>query len=125
MAYVSADLMNEARANVKKVLNEYGVKGTLSGKGSSTIRLKPTSGKIDFAKDLLSKDLSNERLLSGSKVNVYHYDKYFQGVSRKFLKEVIEALKTSQYFDESDISKDYFFCIYYIDIQLGKYDKPY
>ena len=126
MAYVSTEIMTEARANIKKVLQKYGVKGTLSGKGSSTIRLKLTSGKVDFAKDAIVKNHWQGKVCTaGSSVNVYHYKNHFSGISRGFLEEAIEALKTSKFFDESVIESDFFYRSHYFDIQIGKYNEPY
>ena len=46
-------------------------------------------------------------------------------VLKKFLKELHKAMKGTKWFDKSDIMTDYFHTAYYIDINIGKWSKPY
>jgi hypothetical protein len=38
---------------------------------------------------------------------------------------MIVAMKGPDFFDHTDIQSDYFNVSHYIDINVGKYDKPY
>jgi hypothetical protein len=58
-------------------------------------------------------------------VNPYHYDKHFSGPALDFLSEVIPAMYGPDYFDESDIQTDYFHCSHYIDVSIGRWNRPY
>ena len=42
-----------------------------------------------------------------------------------FLNELVVAMKGTKWFDKSDIMTDYFHTAYYIDINVGKWNKPY
>ena len=42
-----------------------------------------------------------------------------------FYGELIAAMKGSDWFCEDDIQSDYFFRAHYIDINVGKWNKPY
>ena len=61
----------------------------------------------------------------GKGVNIYWIDSHHEGVARDFLNEALEAMRSANWFDKSDISTDYFYTAYYVDISVGRYDKPY
>ena len=58
-------------------------------------------------------------------VNVYHIDRHYTGIARDFLNELVKAMKGTKWFDKSDIMTDYFHTAYYININVGKWNKPY
>ena len=53
------------------------------------------------------------------------YHEHYNGQSLAFLSEVIPALKSADWYDESDAMIDYFNTAYYFDINVGKWNKPY
>ena len=110
MAYINQEGKAKISAALKPVLLKYGMKGSLSVRNHSTIALTLKSGPIDF---------------QGKGVNVYCIDRHHEGVARDFLNEALEAMRSADWFDKSDISTDYFYTAYYIDISVGRYDKPY
>lgn len=112
MAYVSqADKAKLAPA-IKAVLNKYGVKGSISVRHHSSLVVTLRSGNIDFGTD-------------NSDVNVYWIDQHYTGTARKFLNELLDAMKGPDFFDHSDAMTDYFHRSHYTDIHVGKWDKPY
>jgi hypothetical protein len=58
-------------------------------------------------------------------VNPYHYRSHFDGKALKFLSEILPLMYGSDYFDHSDAQTDYFHCSHYVDVNIGKWDKPY
>ena len=110
MAYINQEGKAKISAALKPVLAKYGMKGSLSVRNHCTIALTLKSGPIDF---------------QGKGVNVYWIDQHHEGVARDFLNEALEAMRSADWFDKSDSSTDYFHTAYYIDISVGRYDKPY
>lgn len=96
---------------VKKVLRKYGMKGTLSVRNHSTVVLNIREGEIDFGCDR-------------DQVNVYWINQQYTGRARDFLLEVREVLMQGNH-DNSDIMTDYFDVGWYVDINIGKWNRPY
>lgn len=137
MAYVSQDLKAKLAPAIKAVLKKYGIKGTLAVRTHSTLQLNIKSGKIDFIENYLATDaqspsgkkLSADQIAyvrknSALDVNPYWYQEHFSGDAKKFLTEVIGAMKTGNW-DNSDIQTDYFDVGWYIDVNIGNWSKPY
>lgn len=127
MAYMSQERKKEIAETVKPILKKYGVKGTFGVDNHSTLVLTLKSGKIDFKKDLVLTDLFHGRNPAESyymSVNPYWYQDHFSGKARKFLKEIIPLLNKGNH-DNSDISTDYFDVGWYVDVKIGKWNKPY
>lgn len=121
MAYMNQDKKKVIAAKLKPVLKKYGVKGTLSVRNHSSIVLNIKAGKVDFYKDF-GKD-SDTRY--GIDVNPYWFHEHFTGVSKSFLTEAFDALKSAGYYNNTDAQIDYFDCAYYYDINIGRWNKPY
>jgi len=118
MAYVSQQMKAELAPTIKSILKKYGIKGSLAVQNHSTLVLNIKSGKIDFAKDSTSDNFNYQ-------VNTYWIHEHYTGKAKKFLAEVIAAMKGPKFFDHSDAMTDYFHVSHYIDINLGKWNKPY
>jgi hypothetical protein len=132
MAYMNQDKKAAIAPVVKKICAKYGVKGSLSVRNHSTLCLTVKSGKIDFFESfnrLGTEELRPAHLpftpeTKSIDVNPYHYQKHFDGVALRFLKEVVTAMNEGNH-DRSDIMTDYFDVGWYIDVNIGKWDKPY
>ena len=118
MAYVSQQMKSELAPAIKTILKKYGIKGSIAVQNHSTLVLNIKSGKIDFAKDSTSDNFNYQ-------VNTYWVHEHYTGKAKKFLAEVIAAMKGPKFFDHSDAMTDYFHCSHYIDINLGKWNTPY
>lgn len=133
MAYVSKETKANIVEAVKPILKKYGVKGTFAVRHHSTIVLNINSGVLDFItnhNEACEKRYSHRDNWQPSEnnidVNVYWIDDHFSGQPRDFLNEVMQAIKMAgEWFDESDSMTDYFHTAFYIDINVGKWDKPY
>ena len=113
MAYISQQDKKELAPGIKRVLKKYGMKGSIAIKHHSSLVVNLQSGPIDFDMD------------GYTSVNVYHIDRHYTGIARDFLNELVKAMKGTKWFDKSDIMTDYFHTAYYIDINVGKWNKPY
>ena len=122
MAYVSKEMKAEIAPVVKKILNKYGLKGTLSVRNYSALVLTISKGKLDFIK---AYEEATGRKVTNIDVNVYHINNTYTGKMAKCLTELVEALKGPRYFNHSDAMTDYFHCSHYIDINVGRWNKPY
>lgn len=135
MAYVSKELKTKAVANLKQVFAGKNVKYSVSVKNYSTLCLTIRSGDIDFIGHYNEKIITENRCNFNGKrltlatesleVNQYQLDKQFSGELLDLLKAAEKALRTEDYFDESDSQSDYFHISHYICIRIGDYNKPY
>jgi hypothetical protein len=137
MAYMSQERKSEIAPKVKSILNKYGIKGSLSVRHHSTLSLTLKSGKIDLIENYIATD---SNVLHGRKmdqgqidylrknraidVNPYWFKEHFNGVAKAFLTEVMEAMNVGNW-DKSDIQSDYFNVGWYVDVNIGKWNKPY
>ena len=119
MAYMNQEKKARIAANLKPILKKFGVKGSLSVRNHSSIVLTITEGKIDFYKDYGADSKF------GIQVNPYWYHEHFTGRAKEFLSEVIPAMYSADYYDNSDAQIDYFDTAYYVDVNIGKWDKQY
>ena len=137
MAHMNQEKKAKVAALVKPLLKKYGIKATLAVRNHMTLALNIKSGKIDF----LGNYVDTVRKLPGRTpnedslalmirsgyldVNTYWYHEHFSGVAKKFLEEVLMAMKGADWYDRSDIQSDYFDTAYYVDINIGQWNKPY
>jgi hypothetical protein len=134
MAYMNQERKAKINQALKPILAKYKVKGSLSVRNHMTIVLTLKSGAIDF--------IGNSNRVCGNdfyqmsrgfkinntghdQVNPYHYQSHYDGDAKDFLTEALTALKAADWYDESDIMTDYFNTAYYVDVNIGKWDKPY
>ena len=125
MAYVSKEMKAKIAPVVKELCKRYGVKATLAVRNHSSLVLNIKSGVIDFIGNY--NETCNPRYLAeGSiQVNTYWCHDHFTGAAKDFLVAAVAALKGPDFFDHSDIQTDYFHVSHYIDINVGRWDKPY
>ena len=132
MAYVSQELKGKLAPAIKAVLKKYKVKGTLSVRNHSSLVLTLKSGSIDFIGNFnatgASDDVPGRRGWQPAKdyiqVNPYWYKEHFSGTARKFLSEVIPLMNSGNH-DNSNAQVDYFDVGWYVDVNIGKWNKPY
>lgn len=132
MAYVSQDLKAKLTPAIKAVLKKYNVKGSIAVRHHSTLVLNIKSGAIDFISNsnrvCAKHPRYNERPMTPSKdyidVNPYWYQEHFDGEALNFMREVFTAMNNGNH-DRSDIQTDYFDVGWYVDVNVGRWDKPY
>ena len=111
MAYMSQENKKTLAPAIKSVLKEYNMKGSIGVDNHSTLVVNLKEGHIDFG----SKNDS---------VNTYWIDKHYTGIAQQFLNELKDAMMTGNY-NNSDIMTDYFDVGWYIEINVGKWNKEY
>lgn len=116
MAYMNQEKKKQLAPAIKKVLKKYDVKGSIAVRHHSTLVVNIKSGAVDFSE--------NMRDRTHCQVNPYWIDTHWSDTARDFLLELKEAMMTGNH-DRSDIQTDYFDVGWYIDINIGKYNKPY
>jgi len=116
MAYMNQERKAELATGIKSVLKEYGVKGTIGVRNHSTLTVNIKSGAIDF-----DGEAGGDGYIQ---VNPYWIDEHYEGVAKEFLSKLKDAMMDGNH-DKSDVMTDYFNVGWYIDINIGKWDKPY
>lgn len=133
MAYMSQERKARIAPVVKAVCKRYGVKASLAVDNHSSLVLNIKSGKIDF--------IGNSNRVCGAnhyqvargftpnttgheQVNPYWYHEHFDGDAKAFLAEVLAAMNDGNH-DNSDVQSDYFDVGWYVNVNVGKWNKPY
>jgi len=111
MAYMSQENKKTLAPAIKSVLKEYNMKGSIGVDNHSTLVVNLKEGHIDFG----SKNDS---------VNTYWIDSHYTGIAQQFLNELKDAMMAGNY-NNSDIMTDYFDVGWYIEINVGKWNKEY
>lgn len=133
MAFVSQEKKKELAPAIKQVLKKYGLTGTISVRNHSTLCVNISKGPIDFIKnyyETISQNPSYEkygiqdRVETYLQVNTFWIQTNFSGVAEQALTELKEALLVGNW-NNSDIQTDYFDVGWYIDINVGQWNKPY
>ena len=121
MAYMNQEKKAKIAPAVKAILKKYNVKASLAVRNHMTLVLNVKQGPIDFIKDFGNPE---DAAKFGIQVNTYWYQDHFVGESKKFLTEVITAMNDGNH-DRSDIQSDYFDVGWYVDVNIGQWNKPY
>jgi hypothetical protein len=133
MAYISQEKKAKIAPKVKAICAKYGVKATLAIHHHSTLMLNIKSGTIDF--------IGNSNEVCGSdhyqvsrgfrantsgydRINPYHFKSHYSGKALNFLTEVYDALMEGNH-DNSDIQSDYFDVGWWVEVNIGKWNKAY
>jgi hypothetical protein len=131
MAYVSQELKAKIAPKIKAILAKNGLKGTLAVRNYSTLVLNIKSGKIDFIKNFnetvqtqYGQPVRFTPATDSIDVNPYHFRSHFSGKAKQALEQLIAAMNDGNH-DNSDIQTDYFDVGWYIDVNIGKWNKPY
>lgn len=138
MAYVSQDLKAKLAPTIKSIMKKYGLKGSLAVRNHSTLVLNLKQGKIDFVENFIATDAAKPHAgkMSADQVayirknqfldvNTYWAHEHYSGKAKAALVELIAAMKGPDFFDHTDAQIDYFHVSHYIDINVGKWNKPY
>lgn len=131
--------MVSLKPGIQAVLKKYGMKGTIAGQNSSTVRVTITKGRLDLvgarraniiknADRDLSRISNFEEFVDFTKlrleedsfhVNHHWIEDSYVGEVLEFYSELKQAMLGQGYFDESDPMTDYFYCSHYISINVG------
>lgn len=133
MAYVSQELKSKLSPAIKAVCKKYGIRASIAVRNHMTLCLNVKSGSIDFignsnrvcGNDFYQVARGFKPNTSGyDQVNPYHFQNHYDGDAQAFLTEVLAIMNDGNW-DKSDIQTDYFNVGWYVDVNIGKWDKPY
>lgn len=127
MAYVSQELKAKLTPQIKAVCKKYGIKATVAVRRHSTLVVNISQGRIDFIKNFNKVNARKPGFVSAKDyidVNIYWYREHFDGEALQFLQELIPAMNVGNH-DRSDIQTDYHDVGWYVDVNIGRWNKPY
>lgn len=133
MAYMNQEKKATIAAQVKPIFKKYGVKGSLAVRNHSTIVVNIKSGSLDFignynALQIKRRDMGRDAHIVTQEymdVNPYWYQEHFNDVCKEFFEELFNAVKSAEWYNNSDAMIDYFDTAYYFDVNVGRWNKPY
>lgn len=122
MAHMSQEKKKEIAAELKKVIPA-GWKYSLGVDNHSTIVLNIMAAPVDLMKLAKAAGYSS---VCGVQVNPHYMDRDFAGteVGELFAK-VQKVLYGCGYYDNSDIMIDHHDTAYYVNVNIGKWNKPF
>ena len=133
MAYLSQEKKAKIAPVIKAILAKYRLKGTLSVRNHMTLCLKIKQGDIDFIKNFNEQiatlpGYDSLRTQSATRtyidVNHFWFKEHFTGRAKDALTELLAAMNDGNH-DRSDSMTDYFDVGWYIDLNIGSWDRPY
>ena len=133
MAYMNQEKKAQLAPGIKAVLKKYGMKGTISVNNHSTLVCNVSEGPLDIIGNMYKVAMTKPETFYARErasapkyidVNTYWIGESYTGKVREFLLELKDAMNVGNH-DKSDIQTDYFDVGWYIDINIGKWDKPY
>lgn len=115
MAYMTQENKKAIAPQIKKVLKKYNMKGSISVQHHTKLVVTLSAGEL---------------ALADKNVNTYWLDSHYTGTALSFFKELKDAMNGAgsggkQNFDKGDIQSDYHFVGWYIEISVGRWNKPY
>lgn len=124
MAYVSQEKKAKIAAALKQVVPA-GWKYSLAVRHHSTIVMTISAAPVDIIGAMKPTPYLDPKTATYVDLNHYHYRDHIadQDVADTFGK-IIGALNTDN-FDNSDPMTDYFHVGHYVDVKIGRYDKPF
>jgi len=138
MAYFSKDDKAKVAPLIKAVLGKYGLKGSISIRHDMSLVVTIKSGKLNFM-EADRKIQERDCIRNGHVLEIYNRDhlsanqyhsaeghrKVKENTIAAFYDELYAAMKSADWFDKSDSQTDYFHTAYYMDVNIGKWNKPY
>ncbi len=122
MAYISTEKVKNIRNQLKKEVPN--LKFSVRRFHCCSVKIVIKSGVIDFFSNYNVKqnsDIDNYII-----VNRYNYERYFSDENiLNTLKKINEIAYSQGWYDNSEVMIDYFDTAYYVNIQIGDWDKPY
>lgn len=123
MAYITQQQKTAIGAELKKVVPK-GWKYTLAIRDHSTIVFNLASAPVDI---LAALQKNSEHVRDYAQVNHYHIDSVLKGSDELIavFSKIRDTLKGPDFFDNSDAQRDHFDVAHYININVGRFDRPF
>lgn len=134
MAYMNQARKAELAPGIKAVLARYGVKGTIGVSNYSTLVVNLREGALDLIEEA---NAFNREYAERTGQRFYPVEGYYQANPYKgadaysdttvgnFFRELTAAMRGNLWYDNSDIMTDYFDTAYYLNINVGQWNRPY
>lgn len=116
MAYFSQDTKALLAPRIRALLKKYNCRGTVSVRNNSTLVCTISSGPFDL--------LNGHTGRTYQSINVYWLHEHYTGPAGEFLVQLRNIMNDGNW-NNSDIQSDYFDVGWYIEINAGKWDRPY
>src|SRR5574343_2117170 len=131
MAYFNQQMKAEKAPKIKAIFKKYGLKGSIGVNNHSTLVVNISAGDIDFIGNF-NETTANKTVWGRPytpadtyiNVNTHWYDEHFSGVALECIEDLIDVMDEGNH-DNSDIQTDYFDIGFYLDLNIGKWNKPY
>ena len=127
MAFISQQDKKTLAPAIKAVFKKYGLKGTIAIKNHMTLCANVSAGRLDLIG--AAAQVGDFRSSGYYQANAYRPTnekyKYINIDIFNFYEDLKKAMKGAIWFDKSDIMTDYFHTAFYIDINIGQWNKPY
>ena len=123
MAYIRTEEVREIRNALKERFGKEGLKFSVSQEDHTSVHVSIMKGNRDFS------DIAPSGY---QQINHYHLDLHADDHEELF-REILDIIRKApanaengrEWFDKSDAQTDYFHTAFYININIGKWDKPY
>lgn len=136
MAYINQDTKAKIVAVLKPIMAKYGIKATFAVRNHMSFVVNIKAGQIDFIGNHVETVKDNNRYSpenikwiqdkGAMDINQFWYHEHFTGKALEFFTELFGHIKKGgNWYDNSDIMTDYFDTAFYIDVNVGSWDKPY
>jgi hypothetical protein len=125
MAYMDQERKAIIGAALKLATAGTGLKYSLSVQNHSCIVMTMKSGPIDFISDYNQVGARSKPATNYLYINKYFFQEHFTPGVQVVIRKIVDAMHSAGHYDRSDIQSDYFDHAYYIEIQVGAWDKPY
>lgn len=134
MAYISQEKKAALAPAIKAVLKKFGMKGTIATRHHSTLICNVSQGPLDIIGNMYEIAMKKPETFYARdrtptpthiQVNPYWISENYSGRVLQFISELVQAMKGGGWYDRSDIQIDYFDTAWYVDVNIGKWDKPY
>lgn len=124
MAYVSQELKAKIAAALKPVVPQ-GWKYTLKVRNHSTIVMTIHAAPFDLIRAFKKSDYFDPETATDVSVNPHHYRSHLEDEAVADVFERIFAALNTDNHDRSDVLTDYFDVGHYVELRIGRWDKPF
>lgn len=132
MAYMNQERKKKLAAELKKQMSGYGLKYSLRVDHYSSIVMTISEGPLDFIKNAQEvrdakpcpEHFRYQKPSNYIHVNTYWINEHFSGAAAVILSAAKAALSIGNH-DNSDAQSDYFDVGWYVNINIGQWNKPY
>ena len=125
MAYITTEEVAEIRKELKETLGPKGFKFSVRKRHHMAVAVTITAGPADFSRLLAKENMAY------AQINPYHTE--FYGEHAELFETIIAIIKSAPakatdgraWYDKSDSQTDYFDTAFYINLNVGDFEKPY